>query len=221
MSLSTIHEWLDGLLPDLPSRGDEEAEAEGRHVFRNAFTCSVLSVEYRKGELCLESESASTIAIAKETVTRLANYRRVPLEETVTPSEPALLAFLGLLKGKLDEQAALSRRILLVDAVQELAQLPPDYSADTSSGVQPAPGSWLSEECRGILAAQESIRAQAKTRTRSLQHLAGIVTDVFVDYHRIQGIDAKHHIGALQALLMNMSGAGYFSSILAFFTSSK
>lgn len=93
--MGTIYEWMDALLPDMPSRVDEDL-VEQKHYFRNTFTKSVAIVEFRKNEIIIESESASTIAIAKETVTRLANYRRVNLEESVTANEQAVLAFLHL-----------------------------------------------------------------------------------------------------------------------------
>lgn len=44
----------------------------------------------------MESESASTIAIAKETLTRLANYRRIVLEEKVDVNESSVNSFLSL-----------------------------------------------------------------------------------------------------------------------------
>jgi Bardet-Biedl syndrome 7 protein len=170
----------------------------------------------------IESESASTIAIAKETITRLANYRRVTLEETVSANESAIHSFLQLIRGKLDYQLDLSRKVLLVDAVQELAQIMPEGSQEVEAG-QAVAGSWLSEEYQFILQNQETIRKEFKTRARSVEYLAGIVTDLFVDYHRIQGQDAKHRIAALQQHVLNMNMTSitseeYFAGILKFFT---
>lgn len=111
--------------------------------------------------------------------------------------------------------------MLLVDAVQELAQLPPDFAA--ADELNSGPGSWLPDEYKDILENQEDIRKEYKTRTRAVEYLTGIVTDLFVDYHRIQGQDVKHRILALQqhVLNMNMSSTSvneYFDGIVKYFT---
>ena len=52
-------------------------------------------------QVIVESESASTIAIAKETLTRLANYRRIVLEEKVDVNESSIHTFLSLVSWKM------------------------------------------------------------------------------------------------------------------------
>jgi uncharacterized protein YaaW (UPF0174 family) len=47
----------------------------------------------------VESESASTIAIAKENLTRLANYRRIAVEENVQTNDNSVAAFLSLVRN--------------------------------------------------------------------------------------------------------------------------
>ena len=47
-------------------------------------------------QISFESECASTIAIAKENITRLANYRRVQLEEKLTADSGSVATFIGL-----------------------------------------------------------------------------------------------------------------------------
>jgi hypothetical protein len=47
-------------------------------------------------QIIVESESASTIAIAKETITRMANYRRIQLEEALNSSQASVGSFLSL-----------------------------------------------------------------------------------------------------------------------------
>lgn len=129
------------------------------------------------------------------------------------------------MRDRLDYQLHLSRRVALVDAIQELAQLPPDFSSsDASSNATSGPGAWLSDEYRQILNHQEDIRKEWKDRQRSVEYLAGIVTDLFVDYHRIQGADVRHRIPSLQQHVLNMNLASataddYFNGIVKFFTS--
>jgi hypothetical protein len=42
-----------------------------------------------------------------------------------------------------------------------------------------------------------------KERPRALEHVGGIVTDLYVDWHKLQGRDVKHNIPELQRLLCN------------------
>ena len=46
-----------------------------------------------------------------------------------------------------------------------------------------------------------------------LEYLGGIVTDLYVDWHKLKGRDVKHNIPALQTALANYS----LQSIAAFF----
>lgn len=53
-------------------------------------------VSVRRQEVIVESESASVVAIVKEQVTRLANYRRTAVEETLNPNTSAIGSFFEL-----------------------------------------------------------------------------------------------------------------------------
>ena len=50
-------------------------------------------------QIIFESECASTIAIAKENITRLATYRRIQLEEKLTTDPRSVSSFIGLVRG--------------------------------------------------------------------------------------------------------------------------
>ena len=82
LSLSTVLDWAHTLLPELPVRLPEET-AEARFFFVSAFTGAVAVCEVRRGELLLESENASAVAIAKEQISRLATQSRVQVSEQV------------------------------------------------------------------------------------------------------------------------------------------
>lgn len=89
----------------------------------------------------------------------------------------------------------------LVDAIQELAQ-----QDNTNSD-------WLSKEYQEILKEQERIRQQFKNRDRSLEYLSGIITDLYVDWNRIQGADMRHRLPQLQTVIFNND----FNQIIKFF----
>lgn len=89
----------------------------------------------------------------------------------------------------------------LVDAVQEIAMAEPDLA-------------WLSQEHQDILRDQETIRREFKGRDRSLDYLCGIVTDLFVDWHKLQGLpDPRHLLPQMVHTVM----AGDFDGTVALF----
>lgn len=99
VGLSTLHEWAQSIFPGITPRLDETA-IEQVYYFRNTFTGAYSMCEFRKNELTFESESASTIAIAKENVTRLANYRRIQLEEHMSVDDKSVASFLNLVSAR-------------------------------------------------------------------------------------------------------------------------
>jgi hypothetical protein len=56
----------------------------------------VIGVRYVGRQIIVSSESASAVAIAKETITRLATFRRTMLEESINANEDAVVSFLNL-----------------------------------------------------------------------------------------------------------------------------
>ena len=120
--------------------------------------------------------------------------------------------------------------MLLADAIQELAQIPPESIAapsnSTTTSSTPQPGAWLPEEYQDILRDQESIRSEHKMRVKSMDYLVGILTDLYVDYYRIQGVDVKHKLNTMAKFLTDIGTGGlgggvdkdeYFKGILRFF----
>jgi len=188
MLLPTIHEWVQSLLPDVPPRL-AESDKECIFHFRNSFTGSTVTTSYRKNEIVFESDSPSAVAIAKEMISRLATARRIQLEETLEAREQSVECFLSLIRGKLEHLLSLARKVDIVDAIMEIAQLEGDNS-------------WLSAEYRAILDSQETVKQEFKDRTRALEYLTGIVTDLFVDWHRLRGVEAKHRIPQLQQVIL-------------------
>mmetsp|Transcript_16480 Transcript_16480/g.15800 ORF Transcript_16480/g.15800 Transcript_16480/m.15800 type:complete len:748 (+) Transcript_16480:77-2320(+) len=202
--LSTLHEWVQTMLPDIPPRIADDSIGE-KCFYKNAFTGATTICEYKRNEITFESECASTIAIAKENITRLANYRRIQLEEKLTATSSSVPSFLTLIRSKLEYQLSLARKMELVDAIQEISMQETDIS-------------WLSAEYKDILANQEIIRQEFKNRAKSLEYLSGIITDLYVDWHRLQGVDSRTKIPALQHIILS-SGSNFDDLIVAFFNS--
>jgi hypothetical protein len=102
----------------------------------------VIGVRYVGRQIIVSSESASAVAIAKETITRLATFRRTMLEESINANEDAVVSFLNLvtfssavlyghavmylicyvyqIRQRLEYQLSLARKMDLLDAIQEI-----------------------------------------------------------------------------------------------------
>jgi hypothetical protein len=59
-------------------------------------------------------------------------------------------------------------------------------------------------------------RQEFKNRAKSLEYLSGIITDLYVDWHRLQGVDSRTKIPALQHIILS-SGSSFDDLIVAFF----
>jgi Bardet-Biedl syndrome 7 protein len=196
-TLSMMHEWVSFCLPDVPARMQEESVT---FHFQNVFLRSLLVCQYERGEAIFSSDSVSTIAILKEVISREATNRRVSLSDSVQIIDETIPAFLEMVHPKLDAMLAVVQQVELLEAVKEIR-------------MQEADASWMSPEYQYVLDNADQIRAQFKERPRALEFIAGIVTDLFVDFHKFRGHNAKHKIPELQQLLSNYC----YEDVLAFF----
>ena len=90
----------------------------------------------------------------KENIVRLANTRRVQIEDSLQINNETIPTFLMLIRDRLEYQISLARRMDLVDAVQEIS-MQTDNSASNNTTEN---CSWLSSEYADILKQQEQIR---------------------------------------------------------------
>lgn len=60
-------------------------------------------------------------------------------------------------------------------------------------------------------------RKEYKTREKSMEYLAGIITDLFVDWNRLSGSDVKSKIPNLQSIIMS----GNFDDLLKAFVGNR
>ncbi|KAG5178282.1 hypothetical protein JKP88DRAFT_330058 [Tribonema minus] len=211
-TLGVVHDWVAQCLPGVPP----EAQSDTMNLkFRNAFTGSVLTCRYRKGEAVARSDSASALAILREAFETGAIQRRIHLSHNYQPCRASVPRMLDLLRPKLEALLALSRQHALINAIRELAQ------AEGGGGGGGSPP-WLSPEYANILANATTIEkyagilanatmkkkararvAEFKARPRALEYVGGIITDLFVDWHKLQGHDVKHRIPDVEAAVLS------------------
>ncbi|CAM9658675.1 unnamed protein product, partial [Pylaiella littoralis] len=198
-AMQVVHDWLAMCLPDMPPRISEEAE-EATLNFRNVFTGGILTASYRRGAAVLVSDSASTLAIVKELTSKEATARRVHITESFQGEPNSIPVFLQMLDPKLTKQFVLARQVELIDALKEVSMQEPETP-------------WMFDEYRYILDNAERIKKEFKGRPRALEYMSGIITDLYVDWHKFKGDDARHRIPELENLLTQYS----YIKLVAFF----
>ena len=231
-----LHEWISVLFPDLPPNIDE-AEATEELRFRNAYTSAITLATLRKGELEIESESASTIAIVRKTITDQANYRRVHVSETLRMAPEAIGSFLSLLRSRLEYQLSLSRKHELLDTLTDIAVGggagggggggggdggDGGGGGGSSLGVDPRSvpvPPCFTPEYAAILRTGPSIRSDFHSRDKSLTYLFGVITDLYVDWFSSQGADRKAMIpDVMNAISCCHAESGGFEALVAMFS---
>lgn len=98
MQMQMIVSWIQTIFTDVPQKllGEDDDVHEVKLYYRNVFTQAIAIVNFRPKELHFECESASTIAIIKENITRLATYNRVKVDESVDVNDATIESFLTL-----------------------------------------------------------------------------------------------------------------------------
>jgi len=184
-SMSMMHEWLASALPGVPPRVQEDSY---EMFFVSAFTGSELWVRYSQGEATVCSTSISTIAILRDVVTQKAKELRIELHDRVSADKHTIVSMLEGIDPKLQYQMSLARKAQVIDAIKELA-------------MQQDGAPWLSQDYREILEGADHIREEMKHRPRALQYISGVLTDLYVDWHKANGRDMRGRIPDLQAFV--------------------
>jgi Bardet-Biedl syndrome 7 protein len=215
--------------------GNQDGGGQPALLYANAFTGSELKLVYGHGLLRVESDSVSSLAIVRDVVGSKASSLRVGVASPVTLSKAACVGMLRKVDPKLRYQLDLAARVNLIDAVQEIALA--ELSAASGASAAAAGGGrrgghvdaqaaadacpWLAPELKDVLVNAEKLRAECKERPRALQYICGILTDLFVDWHRFRGSgvasdggDVRHRIPELHRFLIEEYS---FEGLLAHF----
>jgi Bardet-Biedl syndrome 7 protein len=204
MTIAVVYDWMLTILPDVPSYLSENV-MEGVLFFKNALTGAVSVCRYMCNEIVFESESATTIVIFKENLTKLANMRRVQLDEHFMGNSRSIPSYLSLMSPKLEYQLSLTRRVDLLDSIREMSMQETDNPN--------ARCCWLSAEYADILKNEQCIRKEAASRAKTIEYLTRLISDLFVNYKRLQGIDARSRLPDLKGVIV----ASNFDNLVAAF----
>ena len=203
-SFGMAHEWLQYLLPDVPPRLAEDI-VEAKFNFLNCFTGSITICEINKSEFIIESENLSTLIIAKVIISKMASQSRLRIEENVTVEEETISELLKKIWPRLSYELSLSEKIEIIESLSEIAHQEKDSHL------------WLSQEYKDILGDKVNIQREYKNCEKSLEYLFRVVSDLYIDWTKSNGIDGSDKIDELN----NVIRSNNFQSLLELFAKNK
>lgn len=166
-SLNQALTWLQLCLPEIPDRVNSSSSETFVFNFESTLTETVLLINCSKGSLIFESNNISTISILKDFITREATKKSISIEMDIKVNKTSLNETLSKLYPKLKQLIKAKEASLLIEAVKELS-------------------------CRDTELMNEMIKNLEKTKdiemsSLNLQRIYGLITDLFIDYFKLEG----------------------------------
>ncbi|ODM95967.1 Bardet-Biedl syndrome 7 protein [Orchesella cincta] len=186
-SVAEMHSWLSNCIPEMPERAP--ASGEANLTFVSSFLDTLLHCAYSKGEAEFKSDNVSTISILKDCISKEATKKKIQLEIDCDFNEESVLHTLQLIRPKLDGFLTLSKQVSLIDVLKEIQAHDPDVA------------NVLTPEYRHILTNADKLRATHKRQPSYLDRLYGMITDLYIDKHKYNGINVKSKVPMLMEVL--------------------
>ena len=211
-------EWIANVLPDMPARVNEvhtpsvallpetglspqlserlmllgDAGPTRRIFYKSSILGSLLVLSWRDGCVVAQGQSASALAILKESLLRSATDAAVRADVQWVHSSSASEALLQSLQPMIQQAAATAERAELVDVLREVTW---------EDGAGDAAPEWLLPELADVLKNATGYQLAAKRQPQLLKILRGVILDLFIDDAKLQGKDSRGALPELQAAL--------------------
>ncbi|XP_028967281.1 Bardet-Biedl syndrome 7 protein [Galendromus occidentalis] len=185
-SLAEIHAWVAATLPEVPQKLMSDNDVNLNFV--STFLDTVLYCTYRRSEAIFKSDNISTMSILKDSLTNEGTKKKILLDISCDVNEESIKHTLSLIYPKLESQLLLSRKIQLIDALNELR-------------VHEGDASFMPPQYGEILEQAAQLQAEFKRQPNHLERLYGMITDLFLDAHKFRGVNVKSRVSDLMALL--------------------
>jgi hypothetical protein len=227
-SLAQIHEWVCGILPDVPAKmisssvnqkgptasggAATTSSASGGDtrislVFRNVFVGSYLLAEYKAGEAVFRSDNVSSISVLRDAIFVSSGSARVRLtKNSVEVPLFSMKRILSLLHARLIFYLTLKLRSELYEGLKEIVSAsdpsdPTSRSGGLGGGLL-SPPIFLHTEFADAYTNGPAYAAElASGVAQKAALVTGLVVDAYVDFHKLQGSDVTDKIPQLLTLL--------------------
>ncbi|KAF5285041.1 hypothetical protein FQR65_LT02353 [Abscondita terminalis] len=198
-SLAEIHSWVYQCIPEVPEK-PMFTEATVLY-FESTFLGSLLECNFQKGDGKFTSDNISSISVIREFLTKEATKKKIKVEVSVNVNDDTINHILQLIDPKLQAHGKLAKKILLLNALHELSV----NEEETLNA--------LSTEYKTLLENEKTLRTEYSSSPAYLDRLYGIVTDLYIDYHKLKGVSVKSKIPKLLSILEKYN----YKSLLEFF----
>lgn len=178
-SINDGHTWLRQCIPEIPEKlsltqPDVESEI---YYYVSTMTKSILICNCGKGTISLRSDNVSTISILKDYITREATRLSVQIEIKVETIDKSLAVILGHVYPKIKSLIREKQRQNLYDAISDLQTSDADIAT---------------ELFKDLRINSENVKLNENEGSKqdvmlSLDRIYGIITDLFIDYHKLKG----------------------------------
>eukprot|EP00047_Mylnosiga_fluctuans_P014175 m.36010 g.36010 ORF g.36010 m.36010 type:complete len:696 (-) comp5369_c0_seq1:161-2248(-) len=184
-SLSDIHGWLALCLPDLPEKAPKEVN---EFSYRCSLIDTRLECAYQHGQAVVRTDSLSALSIVRDVVTQAATLRNCLVSFECDVDDQSAVHVFRLLFPLLQAQNALERQVSLLAALRELSLSGEDAIV-------------LPAQYQEILDNADRLQADFKRQPCQLERLYGMITDLYIDKFKFQGVNAKSRTKQLMELL--------------------
>jgi len=171
-SANDIHSWIGMCVDDFP-RPRENGKM--KELYKSTFLDTILEIHASKSEAIFRSDSASTICIIRDVLSRQATSRKILINMKVNPAPASYVHFLNLISRRLEYQHTLATHVQLLDPLKELAIQEPDMK------------DWIAQDLEEILSSEKDIRREFANQPRRLSFLHNIIHDLNRSKHRLEG----------------------------------
>jgi len=189
-SLMDIHQWYSLCVNELPERpqGDEMLVC-----YQSTFLKTYLTAKYSRGSAVFRSDSATSIFVVKDVISKEATTRKIQLQINSDVHDQTFNNVLCLIDPKLVFQSLLTQQVQLVEPLKEIQLQEEDVD-------------FLSPDLKEILNNAAEIEHQHKLQPQRLKFLQNIIVNLYTHKWRLKGYQSiDHRLPALQQILDNYS----------------
>ncbi|KAG8302515.1 Bardet-Biedl syndrome 7 protein [Homalodisca vitripennis] len=196
-SVAEMHSWVSNCLPEVPEKPPLGEKVS--YIFTSVLMFSMLHCTYSKGEAEFLSDNVTTIGILKDVITKEATKKKIKLEISTVINEESAASVIRRLDSRLVSEVTLARQVGLLEALREL---------ESVEGRQ-----FLSPEYQEILDNQRQLMSRHSSQPGYLNRLIETIAELYVDWHKFKGVNARIKIPLLMELLQNYN----LNELISFF----
>ena len=182
--LNDAHTWLRECIPEIPEKLSLTVPGVDSEVFYyiSTMTNSILICNCGKNMISLSSDNVSTISILKDFLTREATRQSIPIEIQVQINEKSIGVVLFHLYRMIKSLIVERQRHDLEEAISDLQSSDADIASQLLNDLNIA----------GKSTSVSPHRREGESSTQAdvqigLDRIHGIITDLFIDYHKLKG----------------------------------